>query len=535
MFDPILQKEYYRVRAVFEPHQVRIDRLPGQPDTTRDGVARVYDADLDVPTYLFVRGDDRNPDKSAALPPGVPECLGGKFPEVRPVPLSLTAAAPDKRPFVVAETLAADEAARAKAKQALEAARQKAGQEGLALAEQDAAIAEARHAALLAVLEVEKLEDAGKKDTDEWKQAATAAATAQRQQALLEARRNLAAARQAEQAAPEKTKPEAAKKTAEAEKALTQAEANAAQPPGPAYTKRVAATYPATSTGRRLAFATWLTSRDNPLAARVAMNHVWMRHVGQPIVPTVFDFGRNGQAPSHPALLDWLAAEFMDSGWSMKHVHRLIVTSSTYRMASTPDDADLAADRDDRYLWRMPSRRLEAEAVRDGVFFVAGRLDATMGGPDIDFQLGLTVPRRSLYFRHAQEKQMEFLKIFDEAAVTECYRRKESIVPQQALALANSELTIRHARLLARELAAKTGTDAAAFITAAFERVLSRPPTAEELAECAAFLKEQAGRFPAGTGPADADGRAPAPDPGVRARENLVQVLLNHNDFVTVR
>src|SRR5205085_10409765 len=144
------------------------------------------------------------------------------------------------------------------------------------------------------------------------------------------------------------------------------------------------------------------------------------------------------------------------------------VTSNNYRLAATPDDANLALDRDNAYYWRMRSRRVEAEVVRDCVFYVAGQLDLARGGPDIDYQLGLTVPRRSLYFRHAQEKQMEFLKIFDEAAVTECYRRKESIVPQQALALSNSELTIRHARLLARELAARTGTDAAAFTTAAF-------------------------------------------------------------------
>src|SRR5207244_7213100 len=109
--------------------------------------------------------------------------------------------------------------------------------------------------------------------------------------------------------------------------------------------------YSPISTGRRLSFARWLASRDNPLTARVAMNHVWLRHFGQAIVPSVFDFGRNGRPPSHPALLDWLAAEFMDRGWSMKAMHRLIVTSVAYRLASTPDDANLALDRDNQYLW----------------------------------------------------------------------------------------------------------------------------------------------------------------------------------------
>jgi hypothetical protein len=334
---------------------------------------------------------------------------------------------------------------------------------------------------------------------------------------------------------------EAAKKAMAAQQALAQAETNAKQFAGTAYTKRPVQHYPAVSTGRRSAFARWIADKDNPLTARVAMNHIWLRHFGRAIVPSVFDFGRNGRPPSHPALLDWLAAEFMDPspqpsplrgesrarGWSMKAMHRLLVTSATYRMASTPDDTDLAHDRDNQYLWRMPSRRVEAEVVRDCIFYVAGRLDRTMGGPDIDYQLGLTVPRRSLYFRHAQEKQMEFLKIFDCAAVTECYQRKESVQPQQALALANSELTRTHAHVLAQTLAEKHA-DPVAFTTAAFEQVLARAPTGAELAECVAFLNRQA--RPDGNGKVKAVG-----DPTLRARENLVHVLLNHNDFVTIR
>src|SRR5438132_9477847 len=140
----------------------------------------------------------------------------------------------------------------------------------------------------------------------------------------------------------------------------------------------------------------------------------------------------------------------------MKQMHKLMVTSNTYRMASTPDAANAALDRDNKYLWRFTPRRLEAEAVRDSVFFVAGKLDLTLGGPDIDYPLGLSVPRRSIYFRHAAEKEMEFLSIFDAASVTECYERRHSIVPQQALALLNSEVTLKHARLLARRLAGQT-------------------------------------------------------------------------------
>jgi hypothetical protein len=425
--------------------------------------------------------------------------------------------------------------------------------DALTLADLDAHLAEARHAALTAILRTEDLEEAGKNDSAEWKQAATETLRAQRQTALLEAQRNLLLARQALAVAPEKTRPEATKKVADAEKALAKAEADIKLPDATTYTRRPLPVYPKTSTGRRLAFARWLADRDNPLTARVAVNHVWLRHFGQAIVPSVFDFGRNGRPASHPALLDWLAAEFMDPltlpspppggegrvrGWGMKHLHRLIVTSSTYRQASTPDDADLALDRDNKYLWRMPSRRVEAEVVRDCVFYVAGKLDLTMGGPDLDHALGMTVPRRSLYFRHAAEKQMEFLKLFDSASVTECYQRKESVLPQQALALANSELTLRHARILARTLHARVGADPGGFVTAGFEQVLSRTPTADELAECVAFLKEQTQRHAADKAPPappDPDGRAPAADPSLRARENLIHVLLNHNDFVTVR
>ncbi len=572
MYDPILQKEYYQVRAVFEPHKVRIDRLPGQLDTTKDGLARAFDAEPDAKTFRFLRGDDRQPDKEHPLSPGVPEALGGLFPEITPVNLPPSAYAPEKRAFVVADLLKDREEKAKKTREALPAAQRAAAaetlgalhdeplraiaklaaarraQDRLALAELDASLNETKHWALVALLRAEKLEDAGKKDSEDWRIAATAALEAQRKAALLEARRNVRAAQLALRVNP-KNQAEM-KKLAEGEKALAKAEIDAQLPPSTAYTQRAAQTYPTTSTGRRLAFARWIADKENPLTARVAVNHIWLRHVGQPIVPSVFDFGRSGQPASHPALLDWLAAELMEpehkpeirnpetAAWSMKHLHRLIVASSTYRQASTPDSSMLAIDPDNRFYWRMSPRRLEAESVRDSILYVAGKLDRTMGGPDIDHQQGLTNARRSIYFRTAPEKQMEFLRIFDGPSVTECYRRNESVLPQQALALANSELTLRNARLLARSLSAKIGADATAFTRAAFEQVLSRSPTAEELAECVSFLREQAERFQksqnASNG-AGEDGRTPAADPALRARENLVHVLLNHHDFVTIR
>ena len=184
---------------------------------------------------------------------------------------------------------------------------------------------------------------------------------------------------------------------------------------------------------------------------------------------------------------------------------------------------------------------MEAEVVRDGILFVSGNLDLRQGGPDIDHALGLSVRRRSLYFRHAQEKQMEFLKMFDCAAVSECYQRKESIVPQQALALVNSEITFRQARKIARRLHTQAGSDQVRFATAAFEQVLSRPPTSDEVSVSVGFLTQQRDLLAAtgsklvATGGALSDLSKPSGAPALRSRENFVHVLLNHNDFVTIR
>jgi hypothetical protein len=246
----------------------------------------------------------------------------------------------------------------------------------------------------------------------------------------------------------------------------------------------------------------------------------------------------------------------------MKDLHRLIVTSSTYRLASTPDAANAKLDRDNVYLWRMNSRRMEAEAVRDNVLHVSGSLDLAMGGPDIDNKLGLTSKRRSVYLRIAPEKEVEFIKIFDGPNPVECYSRPVTVMPHQALALANSELTFAQADVLAATLTARAGNDDAKFITAAYERVLARKPTKEEAKLCVDFLKQQAAlqakpaaqksvkpsevmpvaATPATTNkmavvkPAEAPKSVAKPvPPAQRARENLVMVLLNHNDFVTIR
>ena len=280
------------------------------------------------------------------------------------------------------------------------------------------------------------------------------------------------------------------------------------------YKAREGLDFPATSTGRRLAFAKWLGSEANPLTARVAMNHIWLRHFGQAIVPTVAEFGAHGRAPTPPALLDWLAAEFMSRGWSMKAMHRLIVTSAAYRMSGTSEETNFAKDPDNIYFWRMPSRRMEGEIVRDNLLWIAGRMDSKMGGPDIDHTTAQDSQRRSIYLRHGREKLVEFIQIFDGPKVSECYSREESVQPHQALAMANSKLTNLAAQSVSERLSGQAGADLAAFVEQAFMTVLGKAPKADEKKLCLEFLES-----------GDID----------RKKERLVSVLFNHNDFVTVR
>ncbi len=496
MVDPIKQTEYYELRAIFEPHQVRLDHVPGQADTKLDGLPRAYDADPAVVTYFFPRGDERNPDKDRPQPPGVPAFLGGAF-QVVPVTLPPAAVAPERRDFV-REALAA-----AAAKTATEA-------------KTDAPAQLAKWRTLQCLFAVERLEEKGRRDTPEWEAAAKAALAAQREEALAIARQAFfqITLAHAEAAGKDATSPEHAKKLTEAQTTLEAARQAMSEPLTTAYTPRELPKYPEQSTGRRLAFAKWLTAREHPLTARVAVNHVWARHFGTGLAPSVADFGADGRPPALPALLDWLAVEFMEHGWSFRHLHRLICLSAAYRQDSAPgpDAAAMkAVDQDNRLLWHFPARRLEAEAIRDNVWYLTGGLDLTRGGPEIDQNLALTQPRRSLYFRCAAEKQPDFLQVFDGPSVVECYERRPSIMPQQALALLNSELPLARARVMAERT--KDQTDDAALVCDTFVTFLTREPTAAEAAAAREFL--QSG--------------------GPRARELFFLTLLNHHEFLTLR
>lgn len=328
----------------------------------------------------------------------------------------------------------------------------------------------------------------------------------------------------------------------QARTALTQAEAALKQPIAK---YAPVGTFPQKSTGRRSALARWIGDKDNPLTARVAVNYLWGWHFGRPLVDTTVDLGRNGKRPSHPELLDWLAVEFMANGWKMKPLHRLIVTSNAYRMRSSlggMDHPNLTKDPDNRYLWRFNTGRMEAEVVRDSVLHLAGMLDSAIGGPEIPHEQGLTSLRRSIYFAHHGEAKMQFLELFDAANACDAYKRTMSVLPQQALAMSNSELTLKLSRALARKLAGAHAKDDA-FVRAAFEQVLSRAPSSAEATVSRMFLARQEKLFRDNglkdvtgvNGVTAAPADAPAGDPIVRARENLVHALFNHNDFVTIR
>ena len=294
------------------------------------------------------------------------------------------------------------------------------------------------------------------------------------------------------------------------------------------------AVFPSSSTGRRTALADWIADKQNPLTARVAVNHLWARHFGEPLVKDVADFGQKNAPPQLSALLDWLAVEFMESGWSFKHLHRLMLNSSAYRESGSlagVDPALRAIDPDNRYFWRRNPVRMEAQIVRDSIHALAGVLDLRVGGPTVNPATDEGSTRRSLYFTHSQEDIHRFLDAFDNANPADCYRRAESVVPQQALALSNSKLVLAMAPKIAERVEKSAGgtsaggTEDARFVRGAYQTILGLEPTAAEQRECEAALAELKKLSAAAT---------PAGTPS-RARVTLVQTLLNHNDFITVR
>jgi mono/diheme cytochrome c family protein len=666
-YDPISQEEYYKLRAFFEPYDVRTDRIPGKQDAHDDGIARVYDSTpheggiepyfppIYKDTFRFIRGDETNPDKDP-LTPGTPSILGSWNLKIDKVTFTPEEHIPDLRDFVGPDMLAKArqdvkdaELAIQSSTRSLERVRaeftvhkdqpvadknkkstvtfkdvqpilsvkcsqchggttQATSRSGLILTSQAGALqggykygpaiisgrsaespliryisgdlsprmpveggpvspteaaklakwideiveepaitlrrAEERLAVAKLHLEsvnlyvpaletrlaadrekylrpdekdkIEKLTDTAQKAEQKYVAAFASEATVEAQQLLA-----------TDKAGAAKTKLEAAAK------ALGQASVTYSP---------VVEVYPETSSGRRKALAEWLVSKDNPLPARVAVNDIWLRHFGKPIVATVANFGRNGAKPSNQALLDWLAVDFMDNGWSMKKLHRMLLTSKAYRMASSGmalSEKNKQIDPENKFFWHMNPHRMEAETIRDAVLYQAGLLDLATGGPDIDEHQAFDSHRRSLYLRQTPDSQAEFLRLYDQPMPNDCYVRPESVIPQQALASANSTFFQEASRLLAKSLNGRHATDDD-FIGAAFDTILGAPPTVLELAESRKFLASQSTllahpeRLTRFSEAVDTH-VPPAPDSRQRARENLIHALMNHNEFITVR
>ena len=298
---------------------------------------------------------------------------------------------------------------------------------------------------------------------------------------------------------------------------------------GPGFPKVLGGATDIADTDRRKALALWLASPEHPLTARVMVNRVWAWHFGRGIVATPSDFGRQGERPSHPELLDWLASEFVRQGWSLKKLHRAIMLSDVYRRTSASDAQNAKLDADNRYLWRMNRQRMDAETLRDAVLAVSGSLNLKMGGRAVippltaEEKTGMWAlnqwpvaldkaehNRRSVYLYVKRSFPYPMFQIFDVPDSSgSCPRRDTTTVAPQALALLNSEFMLDQARRLAERVEKESAGGADLQIDAAWRLVLGRAPAASE--------KERAQRF--------------LTDSPLR---ELCLVLLNMNEFLYV-
>jgi len=337
------------------------------------------------------------------------------------------------------------------------------------------------------------------------------------------------------------------------------------------------------SAGRRLAFARWLTSGEHPLVARVIVNRVWMHHFGRGLVGTPADFGMLGEKPTHPELLDWLASAFSSQlstansqlalSWSLKRLHKLIVTSTAYRQSSRRDPEKEIHDPDNTLYWRKPVQRLDAESIRDSILAASGVLNPKMAGPPVpvredlvgqvvvgvdkkqgDNKMPVEVPmggeefRRSVYVQVRRSKPLAFLNSFD-APVMEvnCERRQSSTVATQALMLMNSDFVLDQAQRFAARLRQEAGPNRRDQIIRAWQLAFSRDPSESEMRRSLEFLAQQVTPLASVSETATAESSAKTTEkkaeprdsakkvePDHQALANLCQALLSANEFLYV-
>lgn len=276
------------------------------------------------------------------------------------------------------------------------------------------------------------------------------------------------------------------------------------------------------STGRRLALANWLTRPDHPLTTRVIVNRIWQQHFGRGLVATANDLGKLGEKPSHPELLDWLARRFVQDGWSFKKLHKLILTSRAYQQAAIGDhpEAAMVKDPENRLLWRMRTRRLDAEQIRDAILSVNGKLDPKPGGPSVE----PTEPRRTVYTKVRRNARDQMMEAFDAPdGFSSTAQRNVTTSPTQALLMINSPFMQAQSKAFAERLQKETNGNLEKTVERAFRLAFGRAPTQAELDGTRSFLADQAERI--------------GGDPSAARRAALVdlcQVLLNANEFLYV-
>lgn len=298
----------------------------------------------------------------------------------------------------------------------------------------------------------------------------------------------------------------------------------------------------AKSSGRRTAFADWLTHPEHPTTARLQVNRIWAGHFGRGLVETVDDFGHSGRLPSHPELLDWLATEFTARHWSQKAIHRLIVTSTVYRQSSAYVAAHAARDRENVFLWAFPPRRHQGETLRDSVLAVAGHLNSEAFGPPVPVKLqpdGTVVTagdaagrRRSIYLQVRRSQPVTLLELFDTPRMeVNCPRRTEALVATQSLALLNSPFMEAESQALAQRIL-RSATTTRARLEFAWKLLFSRRPSVQEANAVGQFLKN------VGADSSEAvstEKQASAPPPAdLRAWSHIALLLLNSNEFLFI-
>jgi hypothetical protein len=311
------------------------------------------------------------------------------------------------------------------------------------------------------------------------------------------------------------------------------------------------------SSGRRTALANWLTAPSNPLPSRVMVNRIWHYHFGRGIVASPSDFGIMGERPSNPQLLDYLASAFVENGWSIKSMHRMIMLSNAYQQSSANQAAAAKVDPDDKLVWRFERQRLEGEVIRDSMLFAGNGLNPKMGGPGVFAPLppGVSMPgstylnwktekdpaessRRSVYIFVKRNLRYPMFETFDFPDTHEsCPRRYATVTPTQPLALMNDEMVMEWSRVLASRVLNDSGLSAEQQIERAYRLLLSRAPKPEESQSILDFLNQQSGLIAERLATHD---KVPMPDavpPGMAparaaAFVDLCHTLLNSNEFI---